>query len=62
MMLGLFLQKDILKMVKLVNKPIINENVYKSEVETMPKKVKKTKKGGLLNIFFSKYVTCKWIS
>ncbi|CAB4426372.1 unnamed protein product [Rhizophagus irregularis] len=39
-------QKDVLKMVKSVNKPIINENVYKSEVETTPQKGKKAKRKG----------------
>ncbi|GBB96202.1 hypothetical protein RclHR1_02700004 [Rhizophagus clarus] len=38
-------QSDVLKTVKSVNKPVENENVDKSEVETTPKKVtKKTKK------------------
>ncbi|CAG8633725.1 5566_t:CDS:10 [Funneliformis mosseae] len=39
-------QKDVLKMVKSVNKPTINENVYKSEVETTPQKGKKAKRKG----------------
>lgn len=42
MMLVLFLQKDILKMVKSVNKPTINE----SEVKTTPQKEKRAKKKG----------------
>ncbi|CAB4426563.1 unnamed protein product [Rhizophagus irregularis] len=57
-------QKDVLKMVKSVNKPIINENVYKSEVETTPQKGKKAKRKAvyLLNNFFSKYGTCEFIT
>ena len=51
MMLVLFLQKDVLKMVKSVNKPTINENVYKSEVETTPQKEKRAKKKGGVSVF-----------
>lgn len=39
-------QKGVLKTVKSVNKPTINENIYKSEVETTPQKTKKAKKKG----------------
>ncbi|PKB95706.1 hypothetical protein RhiirA5_431972 [Rhizophagus irregularis] len=38
--------KDVLKMVKSVNKSTINENVYKSEVETTSQKGKKAKRKG----------------
>ncbi|CAG8575335.1 uncharacterized protein OCT59_019295 [Rhizophagus irregularis] len=39
-------KKDVLKMVKSVNKSTINENVYKSEVETTSQKGKKAKRKG----------------